>query len=146
MAMGLSSAGPVYFNKFVKGPDPFGPLFAYLDTVAESTKLLAHISQKYLWIAYENRDLTAGVGISAMPSMHIAAGFLFFLLTLHLHWTLRPVAGAYVVLLLIGSVHLGWHYAIDGYVSIICTYAIWWSSPLRPSGSAPATLKYRSAA
>ncbi len=62
-----------------------------------------------------------------MPSMHIAAGFLLFLLTLRLHWALRLVAGAYVVLLLIGSVHLGWHYAIDGYVSIICTYAIWWA-------------------
>ena len=127
MAMGLSSAGPVYFDKFVDGTNPFASLFVYLGSVAESSRLLALNAQNYLWQTYVNDDLTVGVGISAMPSMHIAMGFLFFLLTLRLHWALRLVAGAYVVLLLIGSVHLGWHYAIDGYVSIICTYAIWWA-------------------
>ena len=31
----------------------------------------------------------------------------------------------YAILILVGSVHLGWHYAIDGYVSIAGMLAIW---------------------
>ena len=37
-----------------------------------------------------------------------------------------PLACAvFTALILIGSVHLGWHYAIDGYVSISATWFIW---------------------
>ncbi|MCH8197830.1 MAG: hypothetical protein IH904_07085, partial [Proteobacteria bacterium] len=40
-----------------------------------------------------------------------------------------PVPGivltAYAVIIFIGSVHLGWHYAIDGYAGIAGTWLIW---------------------
>ncbi|TIN21837.1 MAG: hypothetical protein E5Y31_19780 [Mesorhizobium sp.] len=32
----------------------------------------------------------------------------------------------YVALILFGSVYSGWHYAIDGYVSIALVILIWW--------------------
>ena len=32
---------------------------------------------------------------------------------------------AYACVILIGSVHLGWHYAVDGYLSIAGALAIW---------------------
>ena len=38
-----------------------------------------------------------------------------------LGWVLTGFAGV----VLVGSVHLGWHYAVDGYVSIAGTLAIW---------------------
>lgn len=38
---------------------------------------------------------------------------------------------------MIGSVHLGWHYAIDGYVSILAVIVIWkavgWTLHFHPS-------------
>ncbi|HEY8189205.1 MAG TPA: phosphatase PAP2 family protein, partial [Micavibrio sp.] len=45
----------------------------------------------------------------------------------------------YLLLMMIGSVHLGWHYAVDGYFSILSTGAIWWATGLwqkrwRPQG------------
>src|SRR3546814_4974916 len=31
----------------------------------------------------------------------------------------------YAVVIFLGSIHLGWHYAVDGYVSIVAVAAIW---------------------
>ncbi|MEE8504761.1 MAG: phosphatase PAP2 family protein [Kiloniellales bacterium] len=123
----LSSGGPVYYGQFIEGPDPFVPLFSYLDSVADSHRMLARLSQDYLWQAHIERNLSLGVGISAMPGMHISVGFLFVLVTWRLHWLFRVVSVSYLIILQIGSVHLGWHYAIDGYASIVGTYAIWWA-------------------
>jgi hypothetical protein len=35
------------------------------------------------------------------------------------------VLSLYAGVVLVGSVHLGWHYAVDGYLSIVGALAIW---------------------
>jgi hypothetical protein len=66
-----------------------------------------------------------GSGISAFPSLHLAMATLW-LLTLRRVWPWAhwPLVGV-VVVVEIGSVHLGWHYAIDGFFSIAATWLAW---------------------
>lgn len=64
-------------------------------------------------------------GISAMPSMHVAMAVLFALLAWNVHAAAGIAFTLYAVIIQIGSVHLGWHYAIDGYVSAIAISLLW---------------------
>lgn len=127
MAMIFASAGPVYYGAVAAGPNPYEPLLAYLGGVAESAPLLALQGQVDLWRNFAAGEVTLAAGISAMPSMHVSMGTLLVLAT----WRLGPIARRlsclYLGVLLVGSVHLAWHYAVDGYVAIVGTWAIWWT-------------------
>ncbi len=124
-ATALSSAGPVYFGRITGVADPFAPLMAYLQSVNEIYPVGALNAQELLWKIYQGGGNAPGSGISAMPSLHVAMVFLFALVG----WRSGTVPGivltAYAVVIFIGSVHLGWHYAIDGYVGIAGTWLIW---------------------
>jgi hypothetical protein len=126
LAAAFASVGPCYYGHFVDGPDPFAAQMAYLTAVADSHRLVSVMAQEYLWTSYQSDFLRLGSGISAMPSMHLAIGTLMALWMWRGGRFFRIVGVAYVVLLLLGSVHLAWHYAIDGYVSILSTLLIWW--------------------
>ena len=63
-----------------------------------------------------------GSGISAMPSLHVAMAYLLYLAV---SARLKLIALVYVGLIWIGSVHLGWHYAVDGLLSILVVFLIW---------------------
>ena len=66
-----------------------------------------------------------GRGISAMPSMHVSLAFLFFLAARRINRAMGVLFGFYAAVILIGSVHLAYHYAIDGYLSIVTTLLLW---------------------
>jgi len=128
MAVVFSSAGPCYFSKIVKdGEDPFQPLMSRLSEIHLDTTLWALNNQEGLWYAMWDEEtwLPFG-GISAMPSIHVAIATLFVLLTAEIRKWLAYIFAGYLVITQIGSVILGWHYAVDGYVSIILTCFIWY--------------------
>jgi hypothetical protein len=123
----FSSAGPCYFGRVTGLPDPYAPLMAYLQETAMHTKVFALTAQEMLWSYYTNGNVGLGGGISAMPSMHVAMAVLIFLVARRVHWSLGILGFLYVIVIQVGSVHLGWHYAIDGYVAGAATVAIWWA-------------------
>lgn len=128
LAIVFSSAGPVYFGRLGLGPDPFAPLLDYLRTVNNYVPIWAVTTQDMLWTSYENSNKGMVSGISAMPSMHNTSA----ILVAFLGWRVSRLAGiagtAFAVTILIGSVHLGWHYAIDGYFGFLLAGFFWWGS------------------
>ena len=97
----------------------------YLINAKEYFPIWALNAQKMLWEAYENNEINLGGGISAMPSLHVATSFLFALVGWRYHRMLGVALSVFALIIMIGSVHLAWHYAIDGYFSIIFTAVIW---------------------
>jgi hypothetical protein len=121
----LASAGPVYYQRLLGEDGGFADLFAYLEVASRTSPVWALEVQERLWTGYEARQVGTGAGISAMPSMHVAMAVLFALLARKGARRLYPLFVLYAVAILVGSVHLGWHYAIDGYVAAIMVWVIW---------------------
>jgi hypothetical protein len=121
----MASAGPVYYARITGLADPFAPLIDYLHAANEVVPLWALAAQDYLWEAQFETTFAIGSGLSAMPSIHLATTFSFALLGFAVRRWLGIAFTVMTVMILIGSVHLGWHYAIDGYAAIAATWLIW---------------------
>ena len=126
LATYFSSAGPCFLER-LNGSDYYRPLMDHLAQAGGDRPLWALVNQNWLWDEAMNAAAIPGGGISAMPSIHVAVAFLYMLLALKLKMTLpfRIFYIAFFVLILIGSIYLGWHYAVDGYVAIIITWILW---------------------
>ena len=114
------SAGPVYYQ-LVTGDARFAGLVDYVARHSAAQ----HWGRVYLWQSYVTGSSGAGSGISAFPSLHVANATLLALLAGRVNRWLFGAACAFCGVIFIGSVHLGWHYAVDGYFSIAATTLIW---------------------
>ena len=123
----FSSVGPCYFSKVVEtNEDPFQPLMSKLSEIHRHSPLCAVDNQEGVWYALEKGIWLPFGGVSAMPSIHLAFAAILALLTLEIRKWLGVIFVVYLCLIQTGSVILGWHYAIDGYASIILTGFIWY--------------------
>ena len=122
----LSSAGPCYYQHVAGSADPFAPLMQYLTGIDERFDIHALGIQAWLWDGFTVRNTTLGYGISAMPSMHVGTTLLLALAAWKTNRIVASVLFVYTVIMMIGSVHLAWHYALDGYVALLGVWAIWW--------------------
>jgi hypothetical protein len=128
-ATAMSSAGPCYQALLGVG-DTFEPLMARLlaidaDLQAHGLGLTALSVQDMLWRGYIADGRLFGGGITAMPSMHVALAVLMACAARQLDRRLGRAFAAYATVIWIGSIHLGWHYALDGIVALPLTLAIW---------------------
>ncbi len=123
LATALSSGGPVYYQALGYG-DTFVPLMDKLHEFAAISPVWALDVQDMLLDGYLNDGPIAG--ISAMPSMHLASSALMtcyaFAWRRWAGWLMVP----FTLIIMLGSVHLGWHYAIDGYLGVLVGIAAWY--------------------
>jgi hypothetical protein len=124
----FASAGPCFYSDIVSSEDPYGPLMTSLREINEKFPIWALDSQRHLWETYQESITGIGTGISAMPSMHVSIAMLMFLVGIRTSRRAAIGFGLYALAILVGSVHLGWHYAVDGYASILLTCLIWQAS------------------
>jgi hypothetical protein len=124
MAVGFASVGPCFLAPLT-GDHRFDEQMAYLRAANEHYPVfvLAVQDQLLAWHQQGNHGLAAG--ISAMPSMHVAMAVLFALSISKVSRIAGVGAWLFVITILIGSVHLAYHYAVDGYVAIAATVALW---------------------
>ena len=142
LAVLFSSAGPVYYSAIGLHNDPYIGLMSYLHDVNTRLPIWSLGTQDLLWNGYLGK--TDPFGISAFPSMHNGSAILFALTFRHVSKLLGWFFGIYAVIILVTSVHLGWHYAVDGYAAIAIGFVCWWvSGPIAKfAHSRPSMVKY----
>ena len=119
----LSSAGPVYYERLGFGTD-FRELVDLLHAHNEIYPVWALGVQDRLWENYLVGDGSLG-GISAMPSLHNAAAVLMAIFAFRIGRRLGIVMSVYAGVIYVGSIYLGWHYALDGVLGAVLAVACW---------------------
>ncbi len=113
----MASAGPVFVPELGMGP------------------FLRGWTHEYLWSAVATGTVVLGGGVSAFPSLHIALPVLGACAAWKVSRWLALGFAAYATIILVSSVALGWHYAIDGYASMLLVPAIWWVTGRLPQSA-----------
>ncbi|MDV4146076.1 phosphatase PAP2 family protein [Shimia sp. FJ5] len=118
----LSSAGPVYYERLGFGAD-FVALTETLKGYDAVGRIWALDVHEMLWEGYVAEGRARG--ISAMPSMHVASSVLMMLYAYtYGRWAGRIMA-VFAGVIMVGSVMLAWHYAIDGYLGAAIAVLGW---------------------
>jgi hypothetical protein len=134
-ALLFSSVGPLYFHDFYPDlPDPYQPLIEHLKTTLEGQAFVYFDITKRLLLWARNDYMLDTNALSAMPSMHVGIAWLMFLYWRGVNRFASLLSAMYFAVMMVGSIYLGFHYAIDGYVAVAGVTLIWWAIPrLRPS-------------
>jgi membrane-associated phospholipid phosphatase len=77
-----------------------------------------------LWNSYQHTDFL-GLGISACPSLHVASAWLIARLSQEYGRRHAIWGYGFLILVMLGSIQLGWHYAVDGYIGLVGAWLCW---------------------
>jgi hypothetical protein len=127
LAIAFSSVGPVFMDR-LSGDQTFIPLLERLRVADEMYTLWTSTGIEMLWRGYMNDPDVVEFGISAFPSLHVCMSMLVVFYAQHLGRVWGMLAWAFLVLIVLGSVHLGWHYLVDGIAGMAICWANWRAS------------------
>lgn len=123
----FSSVGPGLFGRFyVDQVDPFKPLMGWLKHTSQFYPVYSMDTMDKLWESYvQGKGLISG--ISAMPSMHVGSSVIFVLSAVATgkRWLIWATS-IFCAAIFMGSIHLAWHYAVDGYLGAAIAVCCWW--------------------
>jgi hypothetical protein len=120
----FSSAGPAFYSHIVPGPNPYAPLLHYLHETSRHWPVWTVNVQAMLWRSYVTG--TGDIeGISAMPSLHVTIATLMALLAWRTNRAVGVAFTTFAVVILIGSIMLGWHYSADGIAGAALAFVFW---------------------
>ena len=123
LSYALSSAGPLFYGRLGLG-DEFRSLLA--QPHVGNVKLVA----AYLWASHVDHHVGLGVGISAMPSMHVAVATWIVIAAYAFARKLLGAAIVFLCAIFIGSFLLGWHYFLDAPAGVLCAWLGWASAKM----------------
>jgi len=123
VALAGLSVGPVYYDRLL-GSDQFAGFMAVLKDSGLAGASIGRL-QDIMWSYLQTNNQMEGAGISAFPSVHIGVAAVIAAYAFERSRLLGAIFGIYLLILLFLSVYLGWHYAIDGYFSIIAVALFW---------------------
>lgn len=123
LALAGLSVGPIFYDR-AYDTELFTELGPSLLTTSPNLQIILN-TQKGLWAAYAEFDQSRGSGISAFPSVHLSVATVVAIYLYERSALLLPIGVFWVTAILFMSVYSGYHYAIDGYVSIAVMAAIW---------------------
>lgn len=123
----FSSVGPVFFVAFFKSAgNPYEFVTVNMQALHSQSPLMADTARRLLLRWHDNNTLIDPNAISAMPSMHIAMCWLLVLYARSFGKLPFAAALAFCLVIFTGAIYFGFHYAIDGYVSIAAVSLLWW--------------------
>jgi uncharacterized membrane protein YqgA involved in biofilm formation len=124
LATGFASVGPAFAGPLL-GDHRFDEQMEYLRSANEHFPVLTLRALDFLLAARLESSNGLGAGISAMPSMHVAMAVLVALSVAKISRPAAVAGYAFFASIMVGSVHLSPHYAVDGYASIAVTLVVW---------------------
>lgn len=127
LALIFYSVGPIFYNMAQPSmPDPYVGLRSWLSTANNGDPaFMFNASKEFYDIAVDNIHPDVN-GVSAMPSLHVGICWLNTLYGFRLNRWLGIVLALFTGVIMISSVTLGWHYAVDGYVCIAVMTVLWY--------------------
>ncbi len=123
IAVAGSSVGPVFADR-LSGAHDFAGLAVALDASGMGQSAIGG-TQAYLWNNYLAQSFAVGSGISAFPSVHVGQATLVALYLTERWRPLALVGLAFVAAIFAISVQTGYHYAVDGYFSVVFVLGLW---------------------